>query len=151
MGVDPFLRVRLLERAENLIYTATAFILVFAAAGLLAVGVYEMVLSVLTGDYIGGLLHLLDRSLLVLMLAEIVYTVRRIALKEHLQAGPFFVVGIIAAIRRILVITAESAQHVDLHDPTFLAAMAELALLAAIVVALAAGMRLLPQRADEIG
>ena len=98
----------LLERAEHYIYLFTAMVLVVAAAALLCFAVVEVVRQVLGGDYAGALLQLLDRALLVLMLAEIIYTVRSIARKRRLEAEPFFIVAIIAAIRRILVITAES-------------------------------------------
>lgn len=138
-----------LERAEYSIYLATALILVLAAAGLLVFGVVEMALKVTKADYVGGLLHLLDRALLVLMLAEIIYTVRRIAQRKRLEAKPFFIVGIIAAIRRILVITAESTENINMTDPTFQAALVELGLLAAIILALAAAMRLIPRTEVE--
>ena len=58
-------------------------------------------------------------------------------------------VGIIAAIRRILIITAESTRNVDLRDPHFQAAMLELGLLALIVLALAGAMRLIPAPVAE--
>src|SRR5690242_17013027 len=66
----------LLEQAEHYIYLATAFILVLAAAALLTVAATETVERTVSGDYVGALLQLLDRALLVLMLAEIIYTVR---------------------------------------------------------------------------
>lgn len=138
-------RPHIMERAENYIYMATTCILVVAAAGLLLVALFEMVTLIIDGDYIGALLQLLDRALLVLMLAEIIYTVRRIASRKRLEAEPFFIVAIIAAIRRMLVITAESSTHMDLNDSTFLAALAELGLLAAIILALAVAMRLIPK------
>jgi uncharacterized membrane protein (DUF373 family) len=142
----------LLERAEHYIYLATASVLVLAAAGLLALAVGEMIERIVGRDYVGALLHLLDRALLVLMLAEIIYTVRRIALKKRLEVEPFFIVAIIAAIRRLLVITAESSTHVNLNDPTFQAALVELGLLALIILALAGAMRLIPkdQRDDDV-
>jgi len=142
-----FPRDAVLERVELYIYVSTAFILVAAAAGLLVVALAEMVVEIMARDYVGALLHLLDRALLVLMLAEIIYTVRRIAHEKRLEAEPFFIVAIIAAIRRMLVITAESTEHVNLDDPTFLAAMLELGILAAIIVALAGAMRLIPSHA----
>lgn len=134
----------LLERAEHYIYLATASILVVAAAALLVFAVIEVVQEMIGGDYGSALLHLLDRALLVLMVAEIIYTVGTIARKRRLEAEPFFIVGIIAAIRRILIITAESTRNVDLRDPHFQAAMLELGLLALIVLALACAMRLIP-------
>lgn len=137
-----------LEHAEQYIYAATSFILVVAAGGLLVGAVIEMISMIVARDYIRSLLHLLDRALLVLMLAEIIYTVRRISSRRRLVVEPFFIVGIIAAIRRMLVITAESTEHMNLNDPTFLAALAELGLLAAIILALAVAMRLIPKAPD---
>ena len=102
-GPDPL--AALLERAEHYIYLATALILVAAAAALLCFAVVEVTEETIAGDYSAALLHLLDRTLLVLMLAEIIYTVRSIARRHRLEAEPFFIVAIIAAIRRILVIT----------------------------------------------
>ena len=136
---------RLIQQSELLIYIATSIILVVAAAGLLVVAVGEMVQSALAGSYVVALLHVLDRALLVMMLAEIIYTVRRIADRHQLEVTPFFNVAIIAAIRRILVITAESTSNVNLEDPQFQAALVELGLLALMIVALAAAMRLMPR------
>ena len=135
-----------LERAEHYIYLAAGYILVFAAAGLLVAARFEMADSILDGKYTTAMVHLLDRVLLALMLAEIIYTVGRIARTQQLETEPFLIVGIIAAIRRMLIITAESAGHADLTDPVFQAQMAELGLLALIIFLLAWAMRLLGTR-----
>ena len=133
----------LLERAEHYIYLAAGYILVIAAAGLLIAAVIEMTANIMAGDYTGAIVHLLDRVLLALMLAEIIYTVGRILRTQQLETEPFLIVGIIAAIRRILIITAESAGHVDLSDPKFQAVLAELGLLAIIIFMLAWAINLL--------
>src|SRR5438128_3977603 len=53
--------------------------------------------------------RVLDQLLVVLMLVEILHTVR-ISIRSHiLVTEPFLVVGLIASIRRILVITLEAA------------------------------------------
>jgi hypothetical protein len=87
--------------------------------------------------------------LLALMVAEIIYTVINIAKKRQLDAQPFLIIGVIAAIRRMLVITAESTAHVDLSDPTFQAALVELALLAVVIFLIAVSFRLLPTENDQ--
>jgi uncharacterized membrane protein (DUF373 family) len=133
----------LLERAEHYIYLAAGYILVVAAAGLLVIAVVEMGEKILDGHYAEAIVHLLDRVLLALMLAEIIYTVGRITRTQQLEVEPFLIVGIIAAIRRMLIITAESAGHVDLTDPKFQAILAELGLLALIILMLAWAMRLI--------
>ena len=137
---------RLLERAEHYIYLAAGYILVIAAAGLLLTAVGEMVHEIMEGSYVKAMVHLLDRVLLALMLAEIIYTVGRITRTQQLETEPFLIVGIIAAIRRMLIITAESAGHVKLQDPLFQAILAELALFAVIIFPLAWAMRLLRDR-----
>lgn len=140
---------RLLEIAENYIYYGGGLILVAAAAGLLVSAVVETIELALAGDYTAAVIHLLDRVLLALMVAEIIYTVTTIAKKRRLDVQPFLIIGIIAAIRRMLVITAESTTHVDLSDPTFQAALAELSLLAIVIVLLAVSFRLLPADDDD--
>jgi uncharacterized membrane protein (DUF373 family) len=58
----------------------------------------------------GPLIFAIDRMLLVLMIVEILHTVG-VSFRSHsLIAEPFLVVGLIASIRRMLVITLESSQ-----------------------------------------
>ena len=54
-------------------------------------------------------LRVLDQLLVVLMLVEILHTVRTSIRSHFLVTEPFLVVGLIASIRRILVITLEAA------------------------------------------
>lgn len=98
--------------------------------------------NLLKGRYHEVALTLLDRVLLALMLAEILYTLVRFAREGSLEATPFLVIGIIAAVRRVLVLTAEAVEKFDLADPAFLAVLAELGLLALLVVAFALAIRL---------
>ena len=143
MNENPKDHTGLLERSEHYIYLAAGYILVIAAAGLLVTAVIEMGGKILEGNYAGAMVHLLDRVLLALMLAEIIYTVGRIARTQQLETEPFLIVGIIAAIRRMLIITAESAGHIDIADPMFQAILAELGLLAVIILLMAWAMRLI--------
>jgi hypothetical protein len=83
------------------------------------------------------------------MIAEITFTVRRIAQRQRIEAEPFFIVAIIAAIRRMRIITAERAGHADLSDPAFQAVLAELGPLAVIILALAWAMRIIPARQEN--
>ncbi|MCG6869678.1 MAG: phosphate-starvation-inducible PsiE family protein [Gammaproteobacteria bacterium] len=133
----------MLEKAEYFIYLSAGYILVIAAAGLLVTAVIEMIHKILESHYAEGLIHLLDRVLLALMIAEIIYTVGRIARTQKLEVTPFLIVGIIAAVRRMLIITAESTEHMDFSNPAFQAAFAELGLLAFIIFLLAWAIRLL--------
>lgn len=133
---------RILQATETVIYLFAGFLIAFGAAILLLTTLKEGVESLLMGRYHEVALTLLDRVLLALMLAEILYTLVRFAREGSLEATPFLIIGIIAAVRRVLVLTAEAVEKFDLADPAFLAVLAELGLLALLVVAFALAIRL---------
>ncbi len=134
---------RLLDRAEHYIYLTAGFILIIAAAGLIIIGVTETMGLVLEQKYVRAMVQLLDRILLVLMVAEVVYTIGRITRTRRLEVAPFLIVGTIAAVRRILIITAETTGHFKIDDTTFQAAMAEMVVLTIMILLFAVAMRLL--------
>ena len=86
---------------------------------------------------------MLNRLLLVLMLVEILHTVRiSIHSKEFMLVKPFLIVGLIATIRRVLVITMQAAhpeqQLSGIDQATaFHNAMIELALLGFLILVFA--------------
>lgn len=59
---------------------------------------------------VDALVYTVDRMLFVLMVVEILRTVRDSFRSGTLVAEPFLIVGLIASIRRVLVITLESSQ-----------------------------------------
>jgi Phosphate-starvation-inducible E family len=94
-------------------------------------------------------LLVLDQLLVVLMLVEILHTVR-ISIHSHiLVTEPFLVVGLIASIRRILVITLEAANLTQRgtwstdNASIFRASMTELGLLGLLVLILVFSITLL--------
>src|ERR1700693_2469567 len=103
-------------------------------------------------------LRVLDQLLVVLMLVEILHTVR-ISIHSHtLVTEPFLVVGLIASIRRILVITLEAATLTKpdkwTHEGAtiFRASMIELGLLGLLVFVLVYCITLLrrsPEKSEE--
>lgn len=60
-----------------------------------------------------GLTEVLSQALLALMIAEIISSVASFFERRSLNAGPLLVIGIIASIRRLLVISAEAANFVS--------------------------------------
>jgi phosphate starvation-inducible membrane PsiE len=77
-----------------------------SALALLVTSAIGFLQSVLTGSLAARVVDLLDQILLVFMIVEILYTVQ-ISFREHaLIPEPFLIVGLIAAIRRVLVLTA---------------------------------------------
>lgn len=133
---------RILQAAETVIYLFAGFLIAAGAALLLVTTLLEGWENLLRGRYHEVALTLLDRVLLALMLAEILYTLVRFAREGSLEATPFLVIGIIAAVRRVLVLTAEAVEKFDLADPAFMAVLAELALLALLVLAFSLAIRL---------
>jgi hypothetical protein len=98
---------------EGGIYTAVACVLAVTAVVALAGCGLVLWQGVHTWNSGDTMLRVIDRLLLVLMVVEILHTVR-ISIRSHvLVAEPFLIVGLIATIRRILVIALEAANVSD--------------------------------------
>jgi uncharacterized membrane protein (DUF373 family) len=125
---------------EQAIYIGLGIVL--SAAALLALAGAARLLWVGMQDWSGteAIFEIIDRLLFVLMLIEILYTVRASMQTGALTSEPFLVVGLIACIRRILVISLETSNvtQPDKWTPDspvlFAAAMTELGVLAGLVV-----------------
>ena len=98
-----------LGKAEVVIYSVLAVLLFITALATIA-NAGKMLWDGLGHWSIAAqTLLVLDQLLVVLMLVEILHTVR-ISIHSHfLVTEPFLVVGLIASIRRVLVITLEAA------------------------------------------
>jgi hypothetical protein len=80
------------------------------------------------------------------MLVELLYTVQ-VSFREHaLVPEPFLIVGLIAATRRILVVTAEVGKLAQEGGTVFLHAMLELGLLTTMVLIFVVALVLLRKR-----
>ncbi|MEP7288101.1 MAG: phosphate-starvation-inducible PsiE family protein [Chloroflexota bacterium] len=124
--------VHYLNLAERLVLSLIAIVLVILALLLLGNSIVAMVQALMDGKIGTGAIDILDGVLLVMMTMEIVYTVT-LSLESHkLVAEPFLIIGIIAAIRRTLVITAESTK-LEANPDAFRSTLLELGLLAFIV------------------
>jgi uncharacterized membrane protein (DUF373 family) len=88
-------------------------------------------------------ISVLDRLLLVLMNVELLYTVQVSFRERALVPQPFLVVGLVAATRRVLVLTAEFTGAQAPGGEAFRLAMIELGLLTIMNVALVGCLRLL--------
>jgi phosphate starvation-inducible membrane PsiE len=131
---------------EDVLYIGLGVLLAAAALVLLADGAVMFWRALVAAELPARVIELLDRILLILMIAEILYTVQ-VSLREHtLVPEPFLVVALIAAVRRVLIITAEFADLVDKGPEAFRNAMIELGLLTVMIVALVASLMLLRRR-----
>jgi phosphate starvation-inducible membrane PsiE len=85
--------------------------LLLAVAAVLGMGgTAVLLLHAFEASATDSLVIAIDRLLFVLMVVEILHTVRVSFRSGTLVAEPFLVVGLIASIRRVLVITLESSQ-----------------------------------------
>jgi len=144
---------------ENIAYVVLGLLLAIAALlGVLgaAASLWDAVLRLGDGT---ALIVAIDRLLFVLMVVEILHTVRVSFRSGALVCEPFLIVGLIASIRRILVITLESSQA---HQPgkwspeadaMLRATMLELGVLSVLILVMVVSIYLLRRRrgAEETG
>src|SRR5438552_743588 len=141
---------KLLGTSESVVLVLIGVALVLVAVLLLYASMHDLNEAVHNGP--GEIEHksieILNTVLLVMMTMEIVYTVA-ISLESHtLNAEPFLIIGVIAGIRRMLVITATSTEQ-EARPEQFHNMLVELGLLAATVVALAVAIFILRYSAHK--
>jgi uncharacterized membrane protein (DUF373 family) len=96
--------VWLLEHAQDLVSVIVGMVLIVLAGAELVSGVVSFFDDMRKISIEPAGINLLDRVLLVLILVEIVHTVVLSLRAHHLVAQPFIIVGLVAVIRRILVV-----------------------------------------------
>jgi uncharacterized membrane protein (DUF373 family) len=100
-----------IEKAENVVYLAVAAVLVVVATvvlGAAAVKVTDLPeLGVITMAA-----EVLDLLLLVFIVVELLYAVRTTLAERELVAEPFLLVGIIASIKEIVVLSVKAPDYV---------------------------------------
>jgi len=142
----------LLGKSENVVLVLIGIALVLVAVLLLYSSMHDLYEAVYQGPNAieHNAIEILNTVLLVMMTMEIVYTVA-ISLQSHiLNAEPFLIIGIIAGIRRMLVITATSTEQEKVPEQ-FHNMLVELGLLAVTVVALAAAIWILRYSTQKTG
>jgi uncharacterized membrane protein (DUF373 family) len=130
----------LIHLVEHVVYVAISVLLVLTLLLTLA-GAVKLLLDGFQ-DWTGttAIFQLIDRLLFILMLVEILNTVQASIRTRTLVCEPFLIVGLIACIRRILIITLESSQITQPnhwqpeHMPIFWGSMLELGVLGALVL-----------------
>lgn len=102
--------------------------------------------SLTSGQFTSNIIRLLDRILLILLVVELLYTVQ-VSFREHaVMPEPFLLVGLIAAIRRVLILTAEFGQPGSKTDSVVQHFVMELGVLTFLIVALAVSLFVLRRR-----
>jgi uncharacterized membrane protein (DUF373 family) len=139
---------RVFRLLEDVIFVGLGVLLAGTALYLLVAASIDFVKHLsdlsLTG---AALITLIEELLLVLLVLELLYTVQ-VSFREHTIAPePFLLIGLIAAVRRVLVITAELAEAKNKTEEVFRFLMIELGVLTFLIVALVASVMMLRRRA----
>ena len=120
---------------EDFFYIAVASALVLIGVAYLGYSIYDFIKHLADGgDFTILVVELLSSLLLIFIVTEIIHTIRAVIDEKIIVAEPFLLVGIVAAIRRMVVLSAEAQEL--LGKPEFSDAMLELAVLGGLVVLL---------------
>jgi len=95
----------------DVIFHVIAAILLLIASGYI---LFHAALNILDPSR-ASIVQLINDVLLALIVLEILWTVNRFLKKKKFLLGPFLAIGVIAGVRRILLIEAQTslAEHVD--------------------------------------
>jgi uncharacterized membrane protein (DUF373 family) len=124
----------LLGYGEFLIDTVVALALIVGGTILLGVVLYDFVRDLGQGPFIVEVLELLSGLLLVFIFTELITTVRVVIARRRVVVEPFLIVGIVAAVRRLIVISAEAENLLGTAE--FRDLMLEIGILAGTVLLL---------------
>lgn len=124
----------------GLLLAGCALYLLIAASGRFLHHLSELSLTVT------NVVELIEKLLLILLVVEILYTVQ-VSFREHtLAPEPFLLIGLIAAVRRVLVITAELAEQRTISEDVFRHLMIELGVLTMLILALVSSVMMLRRK-----
>jgi uncharacterized membrane protein (DUF373 family) len=139
---------RLLEWAETAVYIGIAVFLVITAVALL-VDVARAVPDLFIGDSVTDTaVAVLDTLLLVFIVIELLYAVRITVVRRELIAEPFLLVGIIASIKEIVVLSVKAAEAVG-DDTKFTDSLWEIGVLGLLVLVFGVTALLLRRKERE--
>ncbi len=131
------LLVTILDYSQNVVYYGMAIALL-VTIGVLFVSVGTSLLAVFEASPLQTALAVLDRVLLISIFVELLVTIAILVQEREIFAEPFLLIGVIAVVRRILLVTAEAGQTADAER--FLNLIAELGVLTVLVISLAAAL-----------
>ncbi len=134
--------------AENAVYAVAGLLLIAGAVAVLASLGYHLVQDVQKGTE-KAITATLDGLLLVFILLELLAAVRATMIERKLVAEPFLVVGIIASIKEIVVVSLEAKDDRGASGDVFDNAMTEIGVLAGVVLLLSLASFLVRRKERE--
>jgi hypothetical protein len=128
---------------EAILYVAVAILLAAAAVLVLVGTVHELEHAVsISAGAVDTAVTVLDRILLLLIIAELAYTLRFVLRTHKIAVEPFLFIGLIAVVRRILIVTAQF-ERLPSGGRILTNFLLELGLLGFLALALAIAVRLI--------
>ncbi|MDG4666635.1 phosphate-starvation-inducible PsiE family protein [Mycobacterium sp. 236(2023)] len=135
---------RILSVFEDAIYWAIAVMLVIGSGALL-VSQFNTMLRLRNTPTNTIMLEILDGLLLIFIFVELLYAVRTSLRSHEIVVEPFLIVGMLAAIKEIVVLSVEAATLLE-KGPNFARAVVEIGVLGAVVLVLAVAAYILRGR-----
>jgi len=132
-----------LHLSEDILYLFVAVVLVAGAGIVLIDAVHGLVTELEDGTKL-AIEHALDSLLVVFILIELLGAVRETVRKRQLVAEPFLLVGMIASIKEIVVLSAFAPDDADVGDTVL-----QVGVLGAVVVGLSVALLLLRQKEEH--
>ncbi|MFB1298271.1 phosphate-starvation-inducible PsiE family protein [Mycobacterium sp. pW049] len=126
---------RVLSVIEDAIYWAIAVMLVIGSGALL-VSQFNTMLRLRNTPANTIMLEILDGLLLIFIFVELLYAVRTSLRSHEIAVEPFLIVGMLAGIKEIVVLSVEAATLLD-NGPNFARAVVEIGVLGGVVLILA--------------
>jgi uncharacterized membrane protein (DUF373 family) len=135
---------RVLGRLEDAVYWGIALVLIIGSGALL-ISQFHSLLTLRKEPAKIVMLEILDGLLLIFIFVELLYAVRACLRSHEIVAEPFLIVGILAGIKEIVVLSVEAATLLE-KGPAFSRAVVEIGVLAGVVLALALSAFVLRER-----
>ena len=139
---------RVLRIGENVVYSFAGVLLAAGAVIVLATVSWHLVMDVTKGVE-KSVTTALDGLLLVFILLELLAGVRATMKEKKLVAEPFLIVGIIASIKEIVILTLESKEIYETENAAFDNAMIEIGVLAGVILLLSFASYLVRRKERE--
>jgi uncharacterized membrane protein (DUF373 family) len=141
-------RQRFADRAlgilEDAMYWGIALVLIVGSVALL-IAQFNTMLRLRDTPASTVMIEILDGLLLIFIFVELLYAVRSCLRSHEIVAEPFLIVGMLAGIKEIVVLSVEAATLLD-KGPDFARAVVEIGVLGAVVLVLALAAFVLRER-----
>jgi uncharacterized membrane protein (DUF373 family) len=135
---------RVLGMLEDAVYWGIAAVLVVGSVALL-IAQFNTMLRLRNTPAAAVMIEILDGLLLIFIFVELLYAVRSCLRSREIVAEPFLIVGILAGIKEIVVLSVEAATLLN-RGPDFARAVVEIGVLGGVVLVLSLAAFVLRER-----